>query len=102
MGTAVEALVRAAGCAEFGPINIATGIGTTLEELARRILTSVQTRSRVMIEPARPAEVTRFVADVNRMKTILGLRPENEPLAYLGQLIAVAKSNHLVSSDEAA
>src|SRR6185436_9904137 len=50
VGTAVEALVRAAGCAEFGPINIATGIGTTLEELARRILTSVQTRSRVMIE----------------------------------------------------
>jgi nucleoside-diphosphate-sugar epimerase len=81
----VEALVRFATADIVGtPINVGSGTGTPLLALADRILALVPptlTRlalggpSRWNVQPARPVEVTRFVANVDRMRRLLDLKP---------------------------
>ena len=44
-------------------------------------------QSRVTLVPARPIEVTRFVANVDRMRQILGVDPPIDPLMHLSRLI---------------
>lgn len=83
----VAALRRAAETPLHGqPVNIGSGVGTTLRALAARIqeLPGVSVGLRVL--PARAVEVTRFVADVTRMKELLGLPPPADPLAALPEL----------------
>jgi nucleoside-diphosphate-sugar epimerase len=84
---AVEALLRAANCGSLGPINVSSGVGTSLLDLAERIRLVTGTSSLLDLQPARPAEVTRFVADVTRMNTILGLNPDADPLGHLDDLV---------------
>ncbi len=84
---AVEALLAAAGYAGFGPINVASGKSTSLRDLATRVLTAVGSTSRVVIEPARQEEVTRFVADVTHMRHELGVSPPDDPLDGLAELV---------------
>ena len=80
----VEALVRASTYDIVGqPINVASGKGTAILDLAQRILQLMDTPSRLAMRPARSAEVVRFTADVTRMRTLLGLEPPDDPLAYL-------------------
>jgi UDP-glucose 4-epimerase len=86
----VEALVRAARAERaLPPINVASGTGTRLIDLARRLARLAETPGRFSIQPARPAEVTRFVANVDRMRTILGIEPPLDPLANLATLLPV-------------
>lgn len=87
VGLAVEALLRAGACAEFGPINVANGTGTSLQDLATRIHEVTGATSSIRLEPARPAEVTRFVADSARMRSVLGLHPDADPLSHLRDLV---------------
>ena len=47
------------------------------------------------IFPARPVEVVRFVADIARMKRILGVTPEFDPLAHLGDCLVEYRSRDL-------
>lgn len=83
----VEALVRVATDEYVElPINIGSGRGTPIVELAERILALSETRSRLDRRPARSVEVARFVADVSRMETLLGLQPPADPLFALGEL----------------
>jgi UDP-glucose 4-epimerase len=85
----VEAMVRVAGLDRPLPAtNIASGTGTRVVDLARRIgrLTSSQTHIR--LQPARPMDVTRFVANVDRMRQLLDLDPPLDPLANLSDMIA--------------
>jgi len=88
VGTAVEALLRAGQLEQLGPINVANGIGTSLYDLAEQIRIVTGTQAKVRLEPARSAEVTRFIADVGRMKSILGIEPEAQPLSHLCELLA--------------
>lgn len=69
----------------FVAINVGTGRGTTLAELADRIRQAVGTPVETRVLPARSAEVERFVPDVTLMRRALGLRPE-PPLAHLPAL----------------
>jgi hypothetical protein len=57
-----------------------------LYDLAARIqaLPGVAVGLRVL--PARAVEVTRFVADVGRMRALLGLEPPSDPLVALEDL----------------
>jgi nucleoside-diphosphate-sugar epimerase len=87
VGQAVEALIRAASCPELGPINVANGQGTSLQDLAQRIQEVTGTSVNIVLEPPRQAEVTRFVADVRRMQDILGLVPASDPLSHLVELL---------------
>jgi UDP-glucose 4-epimerase len=81
IGTVVEALMTAGfGDLIEGPLNIGSGKGTTISELAQRILDLTGSRSQVNIAPSRQVEVSRFVADVSRAKRLIGLRPPEDPL----------------------
>lgn len=80
----VEALRRAAESDLGGqPINVGSGAGTRLRDLAAQVqaLPGVTVGTRIL--PARAVEVTRFVADVSRMRSVLGLEPPATPLVDL-------------------
>ena len=95
VGLAVEALVRAA--ALDGPlpaINVASGTGTRVVDVARRIAHLAGSQSPIRILPARPAEVRRFVANVERMRQLLAIEPPLDPLAHLPRLIPARAAPH--------
>jgi len=85
----VEALMRA-GLGEYvpGPLNIASGKGTTVLELAERIVGLVHSSSKVEILPVRDIETSRFVASTSAAAAVLDLPPESDSLASLPRLIA--------------
>lgn len=68
-----------------GPVNVGSGRTTTLHELAERIVSAFASRSAVMAHPPRGPEVTRYCADVTRMRTVLGIEPPQDPLARLAE-----------------
>jgi UDP-glucose 4-epimerase len=88
VGEVVEALVRAAesGVA-LPPINVASGTGTRILDLARRIGQLAGRTSEVKILPRRSIEVTRFVGNPDRMSQLLGITPATDPLARLAELV---------------
>jgi nucleoside-diphosphate-sugar epimerase len=89
----VEALIRAVRLpGSLPPINVGSGTGTRIVDLARRIVRLNSSRSRVVIRQARAVEVTRFVADVTRMRQMLGIEPLDDPLANLETMIAPHKT----------
>lgn len=87
---AVEALLRAAQRPHLAePINIASGKGTPILDLARTILDLTNSPSQLQLEPPRSAEVVRFVARVERMHTQLELPPPEDSLEQLPGLIRI-------------
>lgn len=89
VGRAVEAIVAAAERSPNGPVNVGSGKGVTLFELAERILRLTGSRSTIERRPAREFEVVRFVADVGRMRDVLGLQPPDDPLEALPEIVTV-------------
>ena len=69
------------------PINVGSGTGTRIVDLARRITRLTGGRGQLKMLPARPVEVTRFVASVDRMREILGIEPPLDPLVHLPLLL---------------
>jgi UDP-glucose 4-epimerase len=87
VGLVVEALRRAAKRSLGGqPLNVGSGVGTTLYDLAARIQALSGAAVGLRVLPARAVEVTRFVADVSRMRALLGLEPPADPLVALPDL----------------
>jgi UDP-glucose 4-epimerase len=83
----VEALRRAGERSLGGqPVNVGSGVGTTLYDLAARIQALSGAAVGLRVLPARAVEVTRFVADVSRMRALLGLEPPSDPLVALPDL----------------
>lgn len=83
----VEAMVRAgAATIALPPINVASGTGTKILDLARRIGQLVGRSTEVRVVPERPIEVTRFIGNPARMSHLLGLEPSNDPLARLAEM----------------
>jgi UDP-glucose 4-epimerase len=88
VGQAVDALVRAAAIdGPIPPINVGSGTGTRIVDLARRIARLAESPAHVRLEPARPMEVTRFIASVERMRQILTVEPMLDPLGNLSELV---------------
>jgi UDP-glucose 4-epimerase len=94
VGQAVDALTRA-GTIEgpVPPINVGSGTGTRIVDLARRIARLTESTARVRLEPARSMEVTRYIARVERMRQILGLEPHLDPLGNLADLVGAARDS---------
>jgi UDP-glucose 4-epimerase len=86
VGTAVDALLFAAEHGLPGPVNIGSGVGTKILDLANRVLEVTRSKSQVVRTPAREIEVAKFVADTARMRS-LGLVPEADPLLHLSELV---------------
>jgi UDP-glucose 4-epimerase len=86
---AVDALVRAAEMDEaLPPINVASGTGTRVVDVARLIARLTGRRSQVRLLPKSIARPTPFVADVGRMRQLLRIEPMPDPLSYLPRLLA--------------
>jgi UDP-glucose 4-epimerase len=86
--TVIETLLAVGFTADASePVNIGSGVGTTVLELARRILDLVPSNSQCVRLPVRNVEVSRFVADISRAKSVLGMPSPDEPLVYLPQLV---------------
>jgi UDP-glucose 4-epimerase len=89
IGDTVEALIRASRLdGPLPPINVGSGTGTRILDLARRIARLTGGHGQLKVLPARPVEVTRFVASVDRMREILGIEPPLDPLVHLPTLVA--------------
>ena len=89
VGQVIDALARAGALdGPLPPINIGSGTGTRIVDLARRIGRLMECQPKIRLQAARPMEVTRFIANVERMRQILSVEPLLDPLAKLNDLIA--------------
>ena len=90
IGDVVDALVKVPTTGLGGrTINIGTGEGTSLPELARKILSLTGSASAIESADGRKVEVDRFVADVRLAQDLLGYHP-SAPLAHLADVAASA------------
>jgi UDP-glucose 4-epimerase len=88
VGQIVEALVRTAELdGPMPPINIGSGTGTRIVDLARRIRLMAGSHSQIKLVPARAVEVVQYVARIDRMRQLLRLEPTSDPLANLPELV---------------
>jgi nucleoside-diphosphate-sugar epimerase len=90
IGTVVDALVKAGlGRRSIrGPVNVGSGKGVTIAELARRVVQLSGSSSPVRIVPEREQEVGRFVADITRGKRVLGIEEPDDSLWGLAEMLA--------------
>lgn len=88
VGQAVDALLAAAACTNDGAVNVGSGVGTPISDLGQRILALTRSSSSLRVLPARSIEVVRFIADVSRMRSVLGIEPPVDPLAQLSTAAA--------------
>lgn len=75
-----------------GPLNIGSGKGTTILDLARRVVEAAGSSSPVQIAERRDAEVMRFVADTTAAEAALGLTVPEDPLFGLPMVIDAARA----------
>jgi UDP-glucose 4-epimerase len=88
VGQIVEALMRTAELeGPMPPINIGSGTGTRIVDLARRIRLLAGSHSQIQLVPARAVEVVQYVARIDRMRQLLWLEPTSDPLANLPELV---------------
>ncbi|GAB4334501.1 MAG: SDR family oxidoreductase [Dehalococcoidia bacterium] len=84
VGTVVAAMVRVLEGGPVGvPVNIGSGTETSLCALADRVRAETGSDAPIEVLPPRSVEVTRFRADVTRMRELLGIEPPCDPLAGL-------------------
>jgi UDP-glucose 4-epimerase len=88
VGQIVEALMRTAELeGPTPPINVGSGTGTRIVDLARRIRLMAGSHSQIHLVPARAVEVVQYVARVDRMRQLLHVEPTSDPLANLPELV---------------
>jgi nucleoside-diphosphate-sugar epimerase len=85
VGTAVDALRFASSHELPGPVNIGSGVGTKILDLAARVQAVTGSASRIVRAAAREIEVAKFIASTDRMRSV-GLVPESDPLAHLSEI----------------
>ncbi|HMB02907.1 MAG TPA: NAD-dependent epimerase/dehydratase family protein [Isosphaeraceae bacterium] len=74
-GDAAEAVARLLASGYNEPLNIGTGIGTSIRELAELIAKHTGFRGEIVWDTSKPDGVLRKVLDVSRMRSILGWMP---------------------------
>lgn len=88
VGDVVRALLAAATVeGSLPPINVASGTGTKILDLARRIAHLSSSGAEIRVEPRRSIEVMRFVANTDRMSHLLAVDPPADPLSHLVGMI---------------
>jgi GDP-L-fucose synthase len=75
VGDAAEAVARLLETDCFEPLNIGTGIGTTIKELAGMIARHTGFQGKIVWDTSKPDGVMRKVLDVSRMKQLLRWEP---------------------------
>jgi UDP-glucose 4-epimerase len=74
-------------------INLAAGEGRTLVDAVNIIALTLGKPSNARYEPARPGEVTRYVADISKARQLLGYEPQVTLTAGIPKGIAWAKEH---------
>ena len=74
-------------------INLAHGQGNTLVDLVNITSLALGKKPKVTIQPTRPGEVTRYVADIGRARELLGYDPQTPLSAGLPLSIEWQKEN---------
>ena len=69
------------------PFNCGSGHGVTILQLAEKLCEISQKSVELKLMPSRDAEVSRFIADNSRMRTILGWSPDGQSLNYLKNVL---------------
>jgi UDP-glucose 4-epimerase len=96
----IEVLLRAAQCpCPDIPLNIGSGKGTTLIELAERIRSLTGYRSSIEVMENRGSEVEHFIAEVSAAQRVLDLRCLEDPIEPLSGIIKNLRSEVLVPSE---
>ena len=72
----IIACVEKFGSAKNNVFNLASGRGTNLMSVAKIIKKSLKSRSRILPGKNRPGEVVGYVADISKVKKILGYAPK--------------------------
>ncbi len=84
----VDAFIKIAfGSYIRGPVNIGSGKGTTILDLARRMVDLGRSVSNIKVVEERDQEVGRFVADITRAKRLLNIPEPDDPLWALSRAI---------------
>jgi UDP-glucose 4-epimerase len=81
-----------------GPVNIGSGQGTRIWDLARRISALTGSKSTIQLEDQRQPEVENYVADVTAARRLFDLKCPVDPLEYLPIMIRTGQSN--LNADE--
>ena len=94
----VDALI-AAGLSPCpaGPLNVGSGRGVTVAELAKRVVAAAGSRSPVRVAQSRDIEVSRFVADVTLARRFFHLEPPADPLFGLPAVVSSTVGGQAVS-----
>ena len=83
----VDALMKAAfGPVLPGPLNIGSGTGTRIWDLAQRVAELAGRNVAIDLAPKRPTETVQFVADVTLARQILGIVTPSDPLFGLAKM----------------
>jgi UDP-glucose 4-epimerase len=94
VGQVVEALVRAGNLGgPLPPINVASGTGTPLLSMARRIARIARNSSRITMLPRGSSQDRQFIASIDRMREILKVEPLTDPLLHLEELVGPRLTN---------
>ena len=98
--TVIDALLKV-GLGKYvrGPINIGSGVGVTVSELAARVLELVPSKSGCVHKPSSAVEVKEFVADTRLAQRLLGTPVVQDPLLHLPEVIGWARSADSLVSD---
>ena len=88
---AIDALVS--GRTTRQTINLAYGQGATLQDLVNLISLALQKEPNVRYEPSRAGEVTRYVADIGKARSLLGYDPQTPLTAGVPQSIRWQREN---------
>ncbi len=95
IGKVIDVLMAAGfEYAPNGPVNIGSGQGTGLGELACRVLDCTHSTSPIEVAAGRKAEVTRFVADVS-LAAKRGWHDAGDSLAHIPELIDAWRKAHV-------
>jgi GDP-L-fucose synthase len=86
-GDAAEAVARLLKSGYTEPLNIGTGVGTSIKELAELIARLAGFRGEIVWDTSKPDGVLRKVLDVSRMESVLGWKPPTSLEAGLGKTI---------------
>jgi GDP-L-fucose synthase len=87
VGDAAEAVARLLLTNYFEPLNVGTGIGTSIKELSELVARFTGFTGRIVWETSKPDGVGRKVLDVTRMKQVLGWEPPTSLAAGLEKTI---------------
>jgi nucleoside-diphosphate-sugar epimerase len=93
VGDAAEACARLLETDFFEPLNIGTGIGTSIRELSEMVALHAGFRGEIVWDSSKPDGVMKKVLDVSRMKKVLGWEPPTSLEEGLKKTIAWYKSN---------